>query len=453
MELDKSSPAFRQNRWLLTFDDARLEDEFRQHHVAVDIRRTRISILMGALAFLCFGLVILYFTGEFTASANILVFGATSSLLLFLALSYHPLALRHAQLHSFLGTQTITWIMCLAMAAAPSGSASSFAYVAALVILTFNYFLLHMSFRTAIVSGILISATFLAFSYGFSMEAVRAGAYNLAFFYHRPESPDLALFSYQVGAVVVFNALCWIIARETEAKERAAFVSLKIIEDQRRVVEFERARSERLLLNILPRPIADRLKASPEAIADEHAEVTVLFADIVNFTVTSARLKPADLVAALNALFTRFDQIMAERGIERIKTIGDAYMAVAGVPIARPDHTEVILDAALAMQEAALDFRFPDGSPVTLRIGVHRGAAVSGVVGTQRFAYDLWGDTVNTASRMESHGIPGQVQVSDETRRYAGNRFRFGSPRTIEVKGKGPMQVWTLEALVASAGG
>ena len=206
----------------------------------------------------------------------------------------------------------------------------------------------------------------------------------------------------------------------------------------------ERDRAERLLLNVLPAPIAERLKRDPSAIADGFPEVSVLFADVVDFTQLSAAMTPEQVVALLNDLFTAFDRLAERHGLEKIKTIGDAYMAVGGVPEPRADHARAAAEMALAMQAEVAGRTRPDGGPLRLRIGIHTGPVVAGVIGTRKFAYDLWGDAVNTASRMESHGVPGAVQVTEATYQRLKERYCFEERGTVDVKGKGPMQTYLL---------
>lgn len=212
--------------------------------------------------------------------------------------------------------------------------------------------------------------------------------------------------------------------------------------------------SERLLLNVLPHAIAERLKGRPEVtaggftevIADRFEAVTVLFADIVEFTRFSKDVSAEILVDVLNDIFTRFDIIADNRGIEKIKTIGDAYMAAAGLPVPVVDHAIRAAHMALDMLEA-MD-RFNEQSPYKLkvRIGISTGAVVAGIIGKRKFLYDLWGDVVNTASRMESYGVPGRIQVTDAMRQLLGKPFVLASRGVIEFKGKGEMHTWFLNS-------
>jgi adenylate cyclase len=207
----------------------------------------------------------------------------------------------------------------------------------------------------------------------------------------------------------------------------------------------EKALTESLLRNILPDAIAQRLKMNPlggQFIADHTDEASILFADVVNFTPLSSQVTPQELISLLDRLFTRFDALTDQFGLEKIKTIGDCYMVAAGVPEPQADHAIRITHLALAMQKAMADEKRPDGSPLNIRIGINSGAVVAGVIGRKKFIYDLWGDAVNIASRMESHGGAGIVQVTRATYERICNDFVCEAHGVIEVKGKGATEVW-----------
>jgi adenylate cyclase len=207
----------------------------------------------------------------------------------------------------------------------------------------------------------------------------------------------------------------------------------------------EHERSERLLLNVLPPSIATRLKASDEVIADAFPDVTVLFADIVNFTPLSERVTPEDLVRLLDDLFSDFDELAERHGLEKIKTIGDAYMVAGGLPVERPDHTQAIAEMAFEMNKAVARRGETLGNGFALRIGIDSGPVVAGVIGRKKFIYDLWGDTVNTASRMESHGLPGRIHVTARVRERLSDAYEFEPRGEIDIKGKGRMSTYFLE--------
>lgn len=206
--------------------------------------------------------------------------------------------------------------------------------------------------------------------------------------------------------------------------------------------------SERLLLNILPEKIADRLKAGEAVIADRADAVTILFADLVGSTPMSERLTPGEMVEVLNEVFTPFDDLAVALGLEKIKTVGDAYMVVGGLPMARPDHVEAIADMALAMREEVARHTVEGFGPLEMRFGIHTGPVVAGVIGKQKFSYDLWGDTVNTAARMESHGVPGKIQVTAAVRDRLQDRYRLEQRGPIQIKGKGVMETYFLETRI-----
>ena len=202
--------------------------------------------------------------------------------------------------------------------------------------------------------------------------------------------------------------------------------------------------NERLLLNILPEPIADRLRDGEPLIADRFDDVTLLFADIVEFTRLSSTMSPSELVGVLNDVFCVFDDLVDQHGLEKVKTIGDAYMVVGGMPDRSEDHTARVASMALGLAEAVNQIPAAARLGINFRIGMHCGPVVAGVIGTKKFIYDIWGDTVNMASRMESLGIPGRVQVTHAVRDRLDGQFTFESRGLIEVKGKGPTPTWLL---------
>lgn len=209
-------------------------------------------------------------------------------------------------------------------------------------------------------------------------------------------------------------------------------------------LENERATSERLLLNILPAPIAIRLKGNEELIVDRFSEVTVLFADLVGFSKLSTKIPANRLVNTLNRVFSSFDVLAERHGVEKIKTIGDAYMAAGGLPVPLEDHAQMVARMAIDMVEALDAINRELNLELQLRVGINTGTVIAGVIGKKKFVYDLWGDAVNIASRMESHGVKNRIQVSEETYRRLGNAFVFEERGEIDVKGKGSMRTWLL---------
>src|SRR5215208_1404957 len=224
------------------------------------------------------------------------------------------------------------------------------------------------------------------------------------------------------------------------ARERA----LAELADKHHALEIEQDKSERLLLNVLPESVAVRLKEQEGILAEDCPAVTVLFADIVGFTPLTERLSASELVSLLDRVFARWDAVAADHGVEKIKTIGDAYMVAGGIPLPRDDHAEAIADMALAMGPEVARCSAETGLPLEVRIGIDTGPVVAGVIGRAKFIYDLWGDTVNTASRMESHASPGTIQVPERAYERLHHRYELRPRGVIEVKGKGPMTCYLL---------
>lgn len=231
-----------------------------------------------------------------------------------------------------------------------------------------------------------------------------------------------------------FCVICNISVYLYESLQRAEF-------EAKNELHAEQQKSERLLLNILPKSIAERLKQQHVTVAEDFSHVTVLFADIVGFTEMSTQMSPPELVELLNEVFSIFDKLVERHGLEKIKTIGDAYMVVAGLPIPSNNHVQQMADLALDMQEAINNF---NAHHLSIRIGIHTGPVVAGVIGIKKFAYDLWGDTVNIASRMESQGIKGHIQVSDSVYTILKDNYLFKERGPIHIKGKGEMTTYLL---------
>lgn len=216
------------------------------------------------------------------------------------------------------------------------------------------------------------------------------------------------------------------------------------LHEKNQLIEAKNRENEELLLNVLPAPIANRLRGGEQGIADGFAEVSVAFADLVGFTALSSDMPPAEVVTLLNGLFTRFDVAAGEIGIEKIKTVGDAYMAVCGLPVPVADHAERMLRMAIRMVHITREHALEHGVSMRLRVGINSGPVVAGVIGKSKYIYDLWGDTVNLASRMESGGIPDSIQVTRPVYEALKDKFTFESRGAIEVKGKGSVEAWVL---------
>jgi class 3 adenylate cyclase len=297
----------------------------------------------------------------------------------------------------------------------------------------------------SVLPGYGVSAIMLLFAYGavsrtgFVFAAWRSAVIVVGFIVAAAayRGPGSLLFDAFIFAAAVIGSI--LAMRLLEQSRRRVFYQDVVIADQSESLRLEKDKSDRLLLNVLPASISARLRDGEEPIADEYPSVTVLFADIVGFTAMAERLRPVDVVHLLGRLFGRFDELLAERGLEKIKTMGDGYIAAGGLPEPIDDHAGRVVDLALAMIEAA-QLQGDEGRGVPLRIGVHSGPVLGGVIGHEKFAFDMWGDTVNVASRLESHGVPNRVHVSDATWQLLGHRFE-GTPRgSVDLRGHGSIE-------------
>jgi class 3 adenylate cyclase len=291
-----------------------------------------------------------------------------------------------------------------------------FGYVGLLLMAMFAYTLVRPRFLLVLAIGALAMVSYIPYAvFAVQVTGVRTA---IAIFY-----------------LVSFTGLGAVASYRSERNIRLLFI-------RERQLDQERHRSDALLLNILPEAIVNRLKRRETGrLAEALDEVSVLFADAVGFTQQASKTTPDELVAALDELFRRFDLLADRYGLEKIKTVGDAYMAVAGAPVPMEGHAEAAAEMALAILEESSQVRWPSGDPIVMRIGVATGPAVAGVIGTRKFAYDLWGDTVNLASRLEEHGQPGCIMVSEEVARRLEGRYEFGPSRVVDLKGKGPTPV------------
>ncbi|MCU0849569.1 MAG: adenylate/guanylate cyclase domain-containing protein [Spirochaetes bacterium] len=256
---------------------------------------------------------------------------------------------------------------------------------------------------------------------------------------------------YSKAEIIMISSAFWVVyfiaifaGYFFELATRDNFLQGKVIQMQNEQILKEQEKSDSLLKNILPEQIAEQLKLHPGTIANEFKNCTILFADIVGFTLLSGKVSPNKLVDILNQIFSRFDDIADKYKIEKIKTIGDAYMAVAGLPEARDDHAEAIAQFAIDINRIIKRFKFANGLSLNLRIGINSGSVIAGVIGKRKFIYDIWGDSVNTASRMESHGIPGKIHVSVSTYNLIKDSFFLEKRGEITIKGKGNMNTYFL---------
>ena len=410
-----------------TFVEAEVERDFVKENFAVAVRKyVRFSVTVSLISFLAFGIHDALVIPEVRAKAwaiRFLFCGPIAALLIAFVFKNEKHE-RHQPAMLVFGLTVNTVVLWIGAIAPPAGYFLYTAY--AIVFVTVGPFLARMNMKTQLGYTLLTMLLYNAFDL-----ALAHAAGTVVF------SVNLSTFT--LGAV---GALA---ARELDLQNRLAFVQRRIIREQMAALDAERSRSETLLLNVLPRRIADRLKKDPGVIiADRFASTTVLFSDIVGFTQMSTQLPADELVRRLDDIFSRFDELADQLGLEKIKTIGDAYMVCGGVPLARSDHAEAVCEMAIRMRDCVDDIAAELGSDLRVRIGVHTGPVIAGVIGKKKFIYDVWGDTVNTASRMESHGVPRAIHVSDATFEATKGIFEFESRGTIHVKGKGDMQTYLL---------
>lgn len=262
-----------------------------------------------------------------------------------------------------------------------------------------------------------------------AVECIEAGAED-----YLPKPPNLTLLRARVTTSLEKKRL--------RDLDKLRFAQLQA---EKELVELEKEKSEKLLLNILPVAIAGRLKGGEKTIANGHTTVSVMFADLCGFTALSRKTNPADLVTMLNGIFTAFDTIVERHGVEKIKTIGDCYMTVGGLPTHRDDHARVVASVSLEMVNALDQINKVNGTELQMRIGIHTGPVVAGVIGKIKFTYDLWGDTVNVASRMESSGMPGMVHISEQTEQELRGHFLLEERGFVECKGLGQVKTFFLK--------
>jgi class 3 adenylate cyclase len=399
-----------------------VEPAFAEDHFVRSLTFIRFAIILAIVLYASFGVLDLFIVPDVAGSIWIIRYAIVcpvAGAVLGLTFTHRFKLIAQPVLAALAALCGLGIVAMVAIAS----SASALYYAGLLLVIPWAYAVLRLRFAYATAAA----ATILV---GYEVVAIWVK--------HTPADILVNNNFFFLSSVVVGVAAGYTIERGM----RAEFV-------QRRLIDRERHRSDALLANILPQAIIDRLKARGEAgderrLAEALEDVTVLFADAVGFTVQAEKTPADDLVAALDGLFSRFDALADRYGLEKIKTIGDAYMAVAGAPEPHPDHAEAAADMALAIIEELEGARWPSGDPILVRIGIASGPAVAGVIGQRKFAYDLWGDTVNLASRLQSHGQPGGILVSESVVAQLGARYAFGPRLIVDLKGKGPTEAWFL---------
>jgi adenylate cyclase len=424
IERDGSTPADRSaeptglRRLRLKFGDPYLEAAFRADLFRHNLGNIRFAFLAGIVLWVSWGFLLRPHMLALSDQRldSVLRFGFFIPLLLVgIALTFTPVFARAWEwiCVAIAGVTLLVWVFYVSRVLTLP---AEYGYVGVILITSFTYTLLRLRFVFVVLITVVGIAAYLP--YALSAGWIVDVSLVLATLY-----------------LVSFGILGGLAAFRMERFTRDLFL-------RERQLDQERARSDGLLLNILPQAIVEQLKTSPSGrIAQAFDQVSVVFADAVGSTQQAARSTPEAFADALDELFRTFDTIADRHGLEKIKTIGDAYMAVAGAPVPVADHAEAAAAMALDILAEAGKIRWPSGDPIEVRVGVASGPAVAGVIGVRKFAYDLWGDTVNLASRLEEYGVPGHVLVSESTASQLADRFDFAPAQVMEVKGKGPTPV------------
>jgi adenylate cyclase len=423
-----SSPAEERSSWpfgldklRLRFRDPALESAFEADRFRLNLGNIRFAFLAGVALWVSWGLLLrpyilalsdlrLDATMRYGVFIPILIVGLGLTFTPFFARIWEWVAVAIATATLLLWVYYVSHVLTLP---------PEFGYVGVILITAFTYTLLRLRFVLVVLITVVGIAAYLqyAFTANYIVDVTRV----LATLY-----------------LVSFGILGGLAAYRMERFTRQLFL-------RERQLDQERLRSDGLLLNILPQAVVEQLKASSGGrVAQAFDQVSVIFVDAVGSTQQAARSSPEDFADALDELFRRFDDIVDRHQLEKIKTIGDAYVAVAGAPVPIADHAEAAVAMALDVLAEAGEVRWPSGDPIVVRGGVATGPAVAGVIGNRRFAYDLWGDTMNLAKRLEEYGEPGRVLVSESTAGQLDDRFEFGPAQVLDVKGKGPTPVRVL---------
>jgi adenylate cyclase len=411
--------------WTGRFVDPLLEQAFRLDELESLRRFLGFSVGLASLTFLAFAAHDAWVVPQVRSQAWAARFGVfvpTSALALWLLNSRH--LLRFSQLMMLVYGLAASFVVLYIGAIA--GGSGYFLYTSfAIAFVTLGPFAARLSVLAQLLYTLLTLLMFALLDRSLA---------------HCPLQTSLSVAS----TLLSLGGLGALIAYRQEQQARQSYLQRRLIDQQVQALAAEKARAEELLLNVLPASIAERLKSGQRPIADGFPRVSVLFADIVGFTKMSERVTPVELVDRLNRMFSSFDDLADKLKLEKIKTIGDAYMVAGGLHSHEYDHAHTIAEMALGMQRRALEFSREFGEELSIRIGIHTGPVVAGVIGKRKFIYDVWGDTVNTASRMESHGEPGMIHVTEETRQFLKDMYILTPRGEITVKGKGAMRTWFL---------
>ena len=403
-----------------------VEHHYREDYFVNTISSTRIALILGIVLYALFGILDLFALPLSRQSAWIIRYGIVVPLFtLTLAISYVQ------ELRDYIQPATCFSAIMAGLGISYMISITNeveygnrFYVTGLLLILLWSYSLARLRFGYAVLTNVLLIL-------GYEFVAIYVKQYLTT-------ETGTVIFMlnnfFLLGATIIGMVTSYALERYT----RIDFL-------QKLTIQAQRDQADTLLYNILPEPIAEQLKQSNDIIAEEFSSATVLVADIVNFTPISARFNPREVVGMLNDLFSSFDELVDKHGVEKIQVAGDAYMAAAGVPTPRPDHAIVLTRLAMDMLDCVRDGNFLGGKhPIEIRIGLNSGSVLGGVIGRRKYFYSIWGDVVNTAARMESHGSVGKIQITRATYELIKNEFQCEYIGEIPVKGKGQMEVWHL---------
>jgi class 3 adenylate cyclase len=402
---------------------SQLEDEFLEDYFQKSIVHIRIALIIGVIVYGGVGLIDLWLLPSVRSPLWFLRYGICLIAIATYRSSYSAQFRHYSQ--SLLSLMVIlSGLVLLALGIVADPLVRDEYHAGLLLLLSYSHTLIKLRFIYATAASLLMTL---------------ASTVTDLWIVHVP----MQILFNSTGYLLTANIIGMFASYSAESYMRKDFI-------HDRTLKWERDRSDRLLLNILPQPIAQKLKQAEAentdyTIADSFANVTVLFADIEGFTKLSEQVAPVELVNWLNQIFSHFDRLAEKYGLEKIKTIGDAYMVVGGLPLPRADHAEAIADMAIEMQQAVDLFTTAQNAPFKIRIGINTGPVVAGVIGIKKFIYDLWGDTVNTASRMESHCLSGYIQVTAATYELLQDKYLFEERGAMHIKGKGEMIVYFLK--------
>jgi len=404
------------NPLTLSFSDPESERGFLQHYFRISLKQIRLALVLAIVVYIILGIVDLQFAPEIRDKLLLVRYGFV------LPICVTVLGLSFSTYFRHIRQISISVAIVVAAIAAPVVAilipALGVNYIGLTSLLMYNYTAIKLRFVAASITGLII---FLL--------------YNIL---------DILMIQTPIAKLIEvdFYLIATMCVGMFANYQMEFYLRQSYISD--RLLRKEQQKAEELLLNVLPASIAARLKQGDKIIAESFPDVTILFADLVNFTQLSATISAKELVNILNEIFSEFDLLAEKHGLEKIKTIGDAYMVVGGLPIHRPDHAQAVASMALDMRAAIQRISSLSQEPLSIRIGINTGPVVAGVIGIKKFIYDLWGDTVNVASRMESHGIPDQIHVTLETYQVLQQEYIFTARDKIQVKGKGEMQTYLL---------